>query len=211
MAVGLYSFCFSGHAVFPTIYACMSDKRHFGAVLGTSFALVMFLYGAMAVLGFAMFGPTIKDQITVTILEEERGNIMSHVALWLVVVNPFAKFALTLFPVVTALELKLKSHYRSSALLTFLIRTLVVVGTFVIAVSVPFFSDLMALIGSVACLGIAVIIPCICHLKIFGYRCTSQYWVVWLVLLVGLLLSGVGTAQAAINIYNKYQVRLGTI
>ena len=42
-----------GHAVFPSLYTSMREKRRFGQVLVVAFTCAVLLYGGMAVVGCA--------------------------------------------------------------------------------------------------------------------------------------------------------------
>lgn len=50
-SAALFSFCFSGHAVFPSLYASLRSKDKFPRVLAASFGLVCCVYAGMAVMG----------------------------------------------------------------------------------------------------------------------------------------------------------------
>ncbi|OEL17561.1 hypothetical protein BAE44_0021417 [Dichanthelium oligosanthes] len=50
-AMSLYSFCFSRHAAFPTIYSGMRDKKMFPMVLFISFAARTLSYGLHGFMG----------------------------------------------------------------------------------------------------------------------------------------------------------------
>ncbi|PIN00575.1 hypothetical protein CDL12_26918 [Handroanthus impetiginosus] len=51
VAIGLYGYCYSGHAVFPNIYTSMEKPNQYPAFLLTSFGICTVMYAAVAVLG----------------------------------------------------------------------------------------------------------------------------------------------------------------
>ncbi|KAM3248367.1 amino acid transporter AVT1C isoform X1 [Capsicum annuum] len=145
VSIGLYGFCYSGHAVFPNIYTSLADRSQFPAVLLTSFGMVTLLYGGTAVLGYLMFGDSAESQFT---LNMPKGLMASKVAVWTTVVNPFTKYALTLSPVAMSLEEFLPSKHAKSHVYPIIIRTALTISTVVVGLAVPFFGLVMALIGS---------------------------------------------------------------
>ncbi|KAH0691951.1 hypothetical protein KY289_019309 [Solanum tuberosum] len=203
VAIGLYGFCYSGHAVFPNIYTSLADRSQFPAVLLTSFGLVTLLYGGTAVLGYLMFGDSAESQFTLNL---PKGLMASKVAVWTTVVNPFTKypfpesmictFALTLSPVAMSLEELLPSKHTKSHVYPILNRTALTISTVVVGLAVPFFGLVMALIGSLLTMLVTLILPCVCFLRILKGK-TSRLQVTICVLIIT-----IGTASALIGSYS---------
>ncbi|KAH9552907.1 hypothetical protein CY35_09G091900 [Sphagnum magellanicum] len=171
VSIGLYGFCYSGHAVFPNIYTSLKNRADFDKVLGVSFLLCTLLYGGMAVMGFTMFGDATASQITLNLPGQ---FLASKIAVWTTVVNPFTKYALTITPVAHSLEELLpqrpdSQEYRAWSLV---IRTTLVLSTIAVAVLVPFFGFVMAFIGAFLSMTVSVILPCACYLTIIGKKAT---------------------------------------
>lgn len=183
VAVGLYAFCYCGHALFPSIYASMKDKTKFSIVLIVCFILCTLIYGCIAVLGFLMFGDSIKSQVTLNLPTED---FATKVAIFATLVNPFTKYALTVTPLATGLEDLLPLSWRTQSFVSWgiLIRTLLVASTVIVALTIPFFAYLMALIGSFLSTNVAITIPCACYLKIFAGRVSSWEMVLMFVFIV---------------------------
>ncbi|KAK4367057.1 hypothetical protein RND71_014937 [Anisodus tanguticus] len=89
VAVGLYGYCYSGHAVFPNIYTSLEKRSQFPAVLFTSFAIVTVLYAGAAVMGYMMFGDSAESQFTLNLPTD---LVASKIAFWTTIVNPFTKY-----------------------------------------------------------------------------------------------------------------------
>lgn len=139
-------------------------------------------YGSMAILGYLMFGDSVNSQVTLNL---PTGKLSSKIAIYTTLINPFSKYALMIAPVATAIEERLIMDNKRSA--TLLIRSLVVLSTVVIALTIPFFGSLMALVGSLLSIIVSMMLPCICYIKIFG---PSRVRKVELVLISGILLTG---------------------
>jgi amino acid permease len=225
VALGLYSFSFSGAACFPSIYVSMRERRQFPRLLAGAFAAVAALYAVAAVAGLAAFGDGVSDQVTLSMRAMMPDAFATRLATWLVVLSPLTKIALTLAPVAMAVEeillvppsvvavrvnggggggsgggsrggsvtqqhgqqqhgqqqqgqqhphqqrtLLRRRHVRGrktrNALVSAALRTGLLAGCAVAAVSVPFFALLSQVIGAFMCLNISVVLPCLFYLRL---------------------------------------------
>lgn len=189
-AVSLYAFCYCGHAVFPTIYTSMKDRSQFSKMLVLCFLLCTLNYGTMGVIGYLMYGQDLESQITLNL---PLGKISSMIAISTTLINPFTKFGLMITPVANAMEERFK--IQSNRAICLLIRTLLVISTVVVALTVPFFAYLMALIGSFLSSTASMVLPCICYLKIFKASSSSklELVIVGAISVVGVIVAIVGT------------------
>ncbi|KAG5533180.1 hypothetical protein RHGRI_027410 [Rhododendron griersonianum] len=89
VAIGLYGYCYSGHAVFPNIYTSMEKPSQFPAVLLTCFGICTLMYAGVAVMGYLMFGESTLSQFTLNLPED---LVATKIAVWTTVVNPFTKY-----------------------------------------------------------------------------------------------------------------------
>lgn len=79
VAIGLYGYCYSGHAVFPNIYTSMAKPNQYPSVLLISFAICTLLYAGVAVLGYQMFGESTLSQFTLNMPQD---LVASKIAVW---------------------------------------------------------------------------------------------------------------------------------
>ncbi|XP_042475950.1 amino acid transporter AVT1G-like [Macadamia integrifolia] len=201
VSLGIYGFCYAGHSVFPNLYSSMEKPSDFSTVLLVSFSICCLLYTGVAICGFMMFGYSIQSQFTLNMPQE---FVASKIAVWTAVVNPLSKYALTLTPVALSLEellppSRLRSHYVSV-----FIRMVLVASTLVVALAVPFFAFVMALVGSFLTMLIALIFPCACYLSILRGRLKwPQIAVCIFIIVVGIVCSCIGTYSAAKKIVDQ--------
>ncbi|KAI8533976.1 hypothetical protein RHMOL_Rhmol10G0052700 [Rhododendron molle] len=197
-AVSLYAFCYCAHPVFPTLYTSMENKKQFSKVLLLCFLFCTVTYASMAVAGFLMFGSNVQSQITLNLPTK---TFSSKVAIYTTLVNPVAKYALMVTPIVNAIENRFRAYY-SKKPISFLIRSTLVISTVVVALSIPFFGDLMSLVGAFLSVTASIIIPCLCYLKISGTyrRLGFEPIVIEFIVLLGIAIVIVGTYTSVLEI-----------
>ncbi|KAI8008737.1 Amino acid transporter AVT1C [Camellia lanceoleosa] len=201
VAIGLYGYCYSGHAVFPNIYTSMEKPSQFPSVLLASFGICTLMYAGVAVMGYLMFGESTLSQFTLNMPQD---LVVSKIAVWTTVVNPFTKYALTMMPVAMSLEELIPSNNRKSRMYAILIRTALVISTVVVGLSIPFFGLVMALIGSLLTMLVTLILPCACYLSILRGKITRfQVSLCILVITVGVISAIIGTYSALAKIIEQ--------
>ncbi|OIT25882.1 PREDICTED: vacuolar amino acid transporter 1-like [Nicotiana attenuata] len=146
-AVSMFTFCYCGHAVFPTLGNSMKDKSQFPKVLLLCFILSTITYGSMAIIGYLMYGQKLLSQVTLNL---PTGKVSSKIAIYTATINPITKYALIVSPIITVL----------------VIRTVLVISTVIVALVVPFFEYVMTFIGAFTGISLSILFPCICYLKI---------------------------------------------
>lgn len=189
-ALSLFAFCYSGHTVYPTIYSSMADKTKFSRVLLICFVIATINYGLMAVLGYLMFGQAAKSQVTLNL---PVGKMSAKIAIYTTLINPLTKYALIVTPIVDAIEDRLQVS--KNRVIGVLIRTVLVITTAIVALSVPFFGYVVALTGSFLSCNATMILPCLCYLKIFrrSRRLGVELVMMLAVVVLGAVLAVVGT------------------
>ncbi|CAI9096598.1 OLC1v1032783C1 [Oldenlandia corymbosa var. corymbosa] len=195
--ISLYTFCYCGHAIFPTLCNSMKDRSQFPRVLLVCFALSTITYGSMAVLGYLMFGQNLASQITLNL---PTFKISSKIAIYTTLINPITKYGIIVAPIATAIEDT--SAFRNSKIISILIRTALVISTVVVALTIPYFGYVMAFIGAFLSISVSVLFPCLCYLKIKNaYRKIGLELIfISVILIVGVIVSVVGTYISLTNI-----------
>ncbi|KAK7393082.1 hypothetical protein VNO78_21534 [Psophocarpus tetragonolobus] len=199
VALGLYGYCYAGHAVFPNLYTAMANRNQFPAVLLVCFAICTTMYCAVAIMGYTAFGEATLSQYT---LNMPQHLVAAKIAVWTTVVNPFTKYpsyvpttyALSLSPVAMSLEELIPASNPNFNIYSKLIRTALVASTLIVGLSVPFFGLVMSLTGSLLTMFVSLILPAACFLSIRGGRITRfQAAVCVTIIIVGAVSSGFGS------------------
>ena len=165
-----------------------------------SFVICTLNYGLVAVLGYLMYGEDLQSQVTLNL---PAGKLYSNIAIYATLINPLTKYALTITPIATAIEEHVTHHGGVSVSL--LIRTLLLISTVIIALTIPFFGYIMAFIGSFLSIMVSVVLPCVCSLKIFkslrkiGFELVSILGI----LIMGVVIAAMGTYQSVRDIIHS--------
>ncbi|KAJ3131234.1 hypothetical protein HDU90_008650 [Geranomyces variabilis] len=163
LAVGIMFVGFDGHAVFPTIYRDLKTPTDFSKTINITYTVVTSLYLLVAVCGYRMFGNDILPEITQNLPGVPSYNpVLTQITLYLVALNPVAKYALCLRPVHAVLERGADQRWQH-----ILIRTALTGAVLLMALAFPSFDKVMGLLGSLFSGSVAVLVPCACYAKLF--------------------------------------------
>jgi vesicular inhibitory amino acid transporter len=137
----------------------------------------------MACAGILMFGDDASEEITNNIFRTPGypAGLSVFIAICIAII-PLSKIPLNARPIVSTLEVLFGLDTRSMAVSSSLngmsglnrglfkvsLRIITLVVFVVIAIVFPSFDRIMALLGSVACFSICIILPVAFHLKLFG-------------------------------------------
>ncbi|MED6140208.1 hypothetical protein PIB30_090978, partial [Stylosanthes scabra] len=200
VSVGLYGFGFAGHAVFPNVYSSMQDPSRFPSVLYLSFTFCLFMYMSVGAVGYLTFGDSVESQFTLNMPKE---LYSSKIATWTTVVTPLAKYALTILPIALSIEELIPKNKLRCHSTAIVIRTCLVISSLIVALSIPYFGALMALIGAFMSMFVALIYPCACYLKLHSGRLSKlEITNCVLIIIVAVISSIVGTYSALLRIAN---------
>ncbi|KAI7872399.1 transmembrane amino acid transporter protein-domain-containing protein [Spinellus fusiger] len=179
LSFGLIMAGFAGHAVFPTVYRDMDSPKKYSTMVNWTYVATAIVYFGVASCGYLMFGSQTMQEITQNIMSvPEYNQTLNRLAVWLIAMNPVAKYGLTLNPINLSWQIFLfrntsleqwcaKSTWREPTL-TFIGK--IAMSCFIIglAYAIPDFDKLMSLLGAFFSFVISGIFPLICHLKLFG-------------------------------------------
>nr|XP_034893108.1 amino acid transporter AVT1J-like isoform X2 [Populus alba] len=201
-AVSLYAFCYCAHPVFPTLYTSMKNKHQFSNVMILCFILCSFSYASMAVMGYLMFGPSVQSQITLNLPTEK---LSARLTIYTTLVSPITKYALMIIPIVIATKSWLPMNGKKRPFSLF-IGTALVISNVIVALSLPFFGDLMSLVGAFLSMTASIILPSLCYMKISGtyQRFGFEMVVLWTVVLLGVAVVILGTYTSLLEITRHF-------
>ncbi|KAG6389756.1 hypothetical protein SASPL_151229 [Salvia splendens] len=113
-------------------------------------------------------------------------------------------YALTMAPVAMSLEELIPSTNAQSHMYSLIIRTLLVISTLLVGLSIPFFGLVSALIGSFLTMLVTLILPCACYLSILrGKLSLLQRAMCVSVIGIGVVASAIGSYSALSKIIDR--------
>lgn len=204
LSLASISFSFGGNVVFPHVESSMQDPKNFTKVLKYSLIFVVALYAAVATAGYLAYGDNTESPIfnnlpSTTVVTFALVMLTLHVLLTIPI--NLTSFALDIEHSLgfnsNHLSLSQQSLYRTC------FRILISLLTLAVAISVPYFNHVMALLGALSNGTLVFILPPIFYIKLFGWRSSSlSDKIASIVMLTtGVFVLFVGSSQAIIALY----------
>jgi vesicular inhibitory amino acid transporter len=150
LALGIVAFCFSGHAIIPSIYSTMKYPQDFDQMITAIYPVVVGCSFAVALSGYYMFGFAVEDQITLSLAEGSSSPFVMKCLTWLMILTAFSKLSLNMYPISKGMEEMCSPYIATEQGLLAASCTIKVIITFfalLVAILVPSFSLLCAFVG----------------------------------------------------------------
>jgi len=197
LAFGLVAYCFSGHAIVPSIFCSMQRPQDFEKVVNISFTIVLVSCLAIALSGYMMFGDFVLDQVTLSLEHNSSAKFAMTVLTYLMILTAFSKLTLTMFPLAIGMEeifAPFLSTERAVEIVSILIKVVILFAALLVALYVPSFSFLCSMVGMICTMIVSVIFPSAAYLRLFGKKLTwLESLMYWCFLLVGCAISVIGS------------------
>lgn len=126
-------------------------------VLDVAYIIVAGLCTFIGTAGYFMYGPAAADIVIFNL----PAGLLATICSALVLINPIAKFALTMEPVSAAVQRA--AGATEIGVKRILVRTAVAIAILIAARSLPFLAVVMALVGSFMTVSVSVTFPALCH------------------------------------------------
>ncbi|KAI8970079.1 transmembrane amino acid transporter protein-domain-containing protein [Mycotypha africana] len=178
LSFGLIMAGFAGHAVFPTVYRDMENPKQYTKMVNWTYVATTIVYFGVAACGYLMFGSSTMQEITQNIVSiPEYNQALNRFAVWLIAMNPIAKYGLTVNPVNLSWQIWLfkgtkvqdwcdRGTWREP-ILTAIGKVCVSAFIVTLAYIIPGFDKVMSLLGAFFSFMISGIFPLICHVILF--------------------------------------------
>jgi vesicular inhibitory amino acid transporter len=198
MAFGMVAYCFSGHAIVPSIYSSMQRPQDFERVVNITYAIVLVCCLAVGLSGYFMFGSLVLDQVTISLEMNSSAALAMTILTYLMILTAFSKITLTMFPLAIGME-EIFAPYLSSeqavGFVSVVIKLVLILLALWVAIFVPSFSFLCSMVGMICTMTVSVVFPAAAYLKMFPSKLSlCEKITCWIFVVAGLLMAVVGTA-----------------
>jgi vesicular inhibitory amino acid transporter len=197
VSFGLVAYCFSGHAIVPSIYSSMQKPQEFETVVNLTFTIVLAACLTVGLSGYLMFGELVFDQITISLEQNSSATLAMTVLTYLMVLTAFSKLTLTMFPLAIGME-EIAAPYVSSEttmeVTSAVIKVALLMLALAVAICVPSFSFLCSLVGMICTMTVSVVFPAAAYLQMFGKKMRiAEKALCWLFVIGGMIMAVAGT------------------
>ncbi|KAJ2577947.1 hypothetical protein GGH19_000865 [Coemansia sp. RSA 1807] len=199
VALSSIVFSYSGSVVYPHVEASMRKPKQWPMVIFAAMAFCAVCYLLIGITGYWAYG----DQVVSPVLDSIPQGAPATVAKIMITAHVIIAAPIMLLSFyleveqqwqITAERLGKKHEF----IVRLAYRTLTVAVVCGISLAIPYFSDFLSLISSIACVTMYAILPVVCYLKLYGHRIAPWYEKIWMgfVLIVGGVASIWGSIDA---------------
>lgn len=208
LSMASISFSFGGNVVFPHVEQSMSNPKAFNSVLKWSLAFVTGIYALVAGVGYLAYG-----QNTVSpIFNNLQPSIYVSIAMIMLTLHVLLTIPtyLTSFALDAEHAMGISSEYLTphrEQLFRTIFRVLLSLATLSLAIIVPFFDHVMALLGAMSNGLLVFILPPIFYIKLYGWSTCSIKDKSAAIAMgsTGIFVLVVGSSQALLALYQDFQ------
>ncbi|KAJ2852958.1 hypothetical protein J3B02_003345 [Coemansia erecta] len=199
VALSSIVFSYSGSVVYPHVEASMKKPKQWPNVVYTAMGFCAVCYLLIGVAGYWAYG----DLVVSPVLDSIPAGAPATASKILITLHVMIAAPIMLLSFYLEVEKmwditpeRLGKKREFTVRLVY--RSVVVGVVCAISLAIPYFSDFLGLISSIACVTMYAILPIICYLKLYGHRIAPWYEKIWMVvvLVIGCVASIWGSVDA---------------
>ncbi|KAK3245475.1 hypothetical protein CYMTET_43455 [Cymbomonas tetramitiformis] len=197
---------FGGHATFPTIEGDMEHKEKFSATIAAALITLTAAYLPVAFVGYFVYGNEVASPILSSL--PQRGFLPILTKIW-VAFHVLTAYPILMLDVAIGLQeyARLPSKDedpRAELMGRVALRSVLVAITIAFAFAVPYFGDVMSLVGATCGTATVFLLPCAFNLKLRwgNLPIWEKLWNV-LIFSIGFVGGSIGAYQAFVNLIDN--------
>ncbi|RKP40088.1 transmembrane amino acid transporter protein-domain-containing protein [Dimargaris cristalligena] len=218
LALSSICFSFGGNVVWPQVEQGLRDPKAWPRVLTTATTIVCIMYLLVAIVGYAVYD---SDTLSPVFLNLPQGLPLAFANV-MVTIHVLMTTPIMLTSVSSEFEDELAADYPrvfgSAGLgkpgprpkLRAAVRIPLMIITMLCAVFVPFFADVMALLGSLIYSTLIFVFPVLIYYKLQGWHLLTGRTLLWnvVIIVIGVLCCSIGSYQAILALIRDFQTSL---
>eukprot|EP00249_Psilotum_nudum_P018669 c26910_g1_i1 orf=429-1778(+) len=207
-SLGDVAFAYAGHNVVLEIQATIPSTAERPSKIPmwrgvvVAYIVVAICYFPVAIVGYWAFGNQVTDNILVDLRHPSWLIAAANMMVVIHVIGSYQIYAMAVFDMMETVLVK-KMHFPPGIVLRLVARSLYVAFTCFMAVTFPFFSDLLGFLGGFAFAPTTYFLPCIMWLAIYKPKRWSLSWITnWICIILGVMLmfvSSIGGLRSIIK------------
>ncbi|KAJ1828690.1 hypothetical protein LPJ56_000953 [Coemansia sp. RSA 2599] len=199
VALSSIVFSYSGSVVYPHVEASMKKPKQWPNVVYTAMGFCAVCYLLIGVAGYWAYGDLVVSPVLDSIptgAPATASKILITLHVMIAAPIMLLSFYLEVEKMWDITPERLGKKREFTVRLVY--RSVVVGVVCAISLAIPYFSDFLGLISSIACVTMYAILPVICYLKLYGHRIAPWYEKIWMVvvLVIGVVASIWGSVDA---------------
>ncbi|KAJ2805016.1 hypothetical protein H4R20_002266 [Coemansia guatemalensis] len=208
VALSSIVFSFAGSVVYPHVEASMRKPKQWPMVIFAAMIFCAVCYLLIGVAGYWAYG----DQVVSPVLDSIPTGAPATVAKIMITAHVIIAAPIMLLSFYLEIEKQWqitpqRLGKKREFTVRLIYRSVVVAIVCGVSLAIPYFSDFLSLISSIACVTMYAIIPVVCYLKLYGHRVAPWYEKIWMVfvLAVGSVACIWGSIDAIKNLIKDAQ------
>ncbi|KAF9115763.1 hypothetical protein BGX27_006545 [Mortierella sp. AM989] len=211
IALATFAFSYGGNVVFPHVEESMKDKKSWNKMVFLGIMTATVLYFLCSTSGYAVYGTTVKSPIYLNL---PRGATRTAAT---IIITLHVLLAIPLFLTTFNMQIETALKYekrgwseKKQFVCRAISRTLSMVVVATIAVFVPYFGQLMSLLGALSDGMLTFVFPIVFYIKLFGFRRINKIELCFMVIviIVGTAGSVIGTIDAIKHLIKAFNGEL---
>ncbi|CAO2210379.1 unnamed protein product [Urochloa humidicola] len=216
-ALGNVAFAYAGHNVVLEIQATIPStpeqpsKKPMWQGVVVAYIIVAVCYFPVSLIGYWAFGNQVDENILITLNKPKWLIALANMMVVVHLIGSYQVYAMPVFDMIETVLVR-KFWFTPGLRLRLIARTIYVVFTMFVAMTFPFFSELLSFFGGFAFAPTSYFLPCIMWLTVYKPKRFSLSWFTnWACIAIGMLLMVIsptgGLRQIILKIktYTVYQ------
>ncbi|KAJ1957041.1 hypothetical protein GGI12_005138 [Dipsacomyces acuminosporus] len=205
IALSSIVFSFAGSVVYPHVEGSMKKPKQWCSVLYSAMIFCAIAYLVIGISGYWAYGNKVVSPVLDSIPTGPPATVAKiMITIHVIIAAPIMLLSFYLEVEnqwnITAENLGKKKEFT----IRLIYRSVVVAIICAVSLAIPYFSDFLSLISSIACVTMFAIIPIVCYLKLFGFKVAPWYEKIWMavVLAIGMVACIWGSVDAIKSLIN---------